>query len=379
MARGGPSCGDEDTTFDKQLKREQDAGGEPQPQAWRSAAIFAFVASAAFHSLYSFCTKLALRSFPVPQIMWARYGVQFVFTSALLIRGGSFQACGGGACWLLLGRGAFGFLSQVCHTMAVSRLSLADAVSVHTIYPVLTALLAPMLLGEPLTMQAVASAAVATTGCVLITRGELPAQGQSLAEASSAVGLAFALSGALFASLTYILIRRLMRGDAGTVSPELVVWAYAATGIGVLCASLPVTVGLFVVDAPLWAWAALVMVGAVSVAEQMLVSVGFRSVPAGMGTLLLTLETGFAFPLSLIVLKEELRWTALVGGCCIAAAVGSSAVHQMWASRGSADEKLDGGRQCKDGRQKVQQSEEGLGPEDDEEEETSPLVRRCCC
>eukprot|EP00928_Gymnodinium_smaydae_P090194 TRINITY_DN74035_c0_g1_i1.p1 TRINITY_DN74035_c0_g1~~TRINITY_DN74035_c0_g1_i1.p1 ORF type:complete len:390 (-),score=33.16 TRINITY_DN74035_c0_g1_i1:17-1186(-) len=292
-----------------------------------------FVVAAAFHSAMSLCAKIASGRFPTPQIMWSRYSVQLLVTSFILIYRRKSPFGPAGLRLMLVSRGLVGMLSQGCHILSVRLLPLADAVSLHTVYPVLTALLAPHFLGETLTITAILAALMASIGCIFIARGKNSVSSARGTEYSGwSLGVTVALLGALFASLTYIIIRKIMRNTATPVDPEVVVWFYSATSVFFLTLALPFTVQEFVFSAPHREWSALVAVGLISVVEQTLVTVGFRGLPAGIGTLLLTLETGFAFLFGLLVLQEPVSLTSGLGAFCIAVAVGSTALQTLSAT-----------------------------------------------
>lgn len=55
----------------------------------------------------------------------------------------------------------------------------------------------------------------------------------------------------------------------------------------------------------------------------------FKDVDARVGTVLLTMETAFAFLFGVVVLKEHVRLVTVVGACCITGAVVSTAAQQL--------------------------------------------------
>mmetsp|Transcript_69552 Transcript_69552/g.145283 ORF Transcript_69552/g.145283 Transcript_69552/m.145283 type:complete len:448 (+) Transcript_69552:135-1478(+) len=287
-------------------------------------AIAAFVASAAFHSAFSLCIKLSSKSFSVPQIMWSRYITQWLCVSSILLYRRESPIGPPGAQAFLFSRGLAGVLSQTCHTFAVTRLPLGDAVSIHAMYPVITALLAPIFLGEQWRVSAVVAAVVATTGCVLIAQGKNSGESFKHGYIHPSMGLAAALLGAFFGSVTYMLIRRLRSGGSNiSVKSEVVVWWYSAVSLVVLSVALPETLPKFTWEADTSTWEALIAVGGVSIAEQLLVTLGFAGVSAGLGTLLMTLETGFAFLFGWLVLHDEMHFMTVLGAILIVLAVGS--------------------------------------------------------
>ncbi|CAL1158518.1 unnamed protein product, partial [Cladocopium goreaui] len=304
---------------DKDSLKEASQESETDGEASKARAIAAFVTSAAFHSVMSLCVKLASGTFPTAQILWARYTVQMLVTSLMLWKKRPNLNLPRGLKILLLLRGLLGMSSQGCHMLSLKMLPLPDAVSLHTVYPVFTALLAPFTLGEPLSAAAVCAALCATVGCSFIAQGRLsraPPKGQQVR-----LGMGIALLGALNASLTYLLVRKLMRKSERAIDPEVVVWSYSLTALCVLILALPLTASSFVWDASASAWLALISVGATSVIEQLLVTLGFRGLSATAGTLMLTLEAAFAFVFSALILKETPRLQTLLGAALVAAAV----------------------------------------------------------
>eukprot|EP00435_Cladocopium_sp_Y103_P056401 s320_g19.t1 len=210
-----PEASDKDSL--KEASQESETDGE----ASKARAIAAFVTSAAFHSVMSLCVKLASGTFPTAQILWARYTVQMLVTSLMLWKKRPNLNLPRGLKILLLLRGLLGMSSQGCHMLSVKMLPLPDAVSLHTVYPVFTALLAPFTLGEPLSAAAVCAALCATVGCSFIAQGRLsraPPKGQQQVR----LGMGIALLGALNASLTYLLVRKLMRKSERAIDPEAV-------------------------------------------------------------------------------------------------------------------------------------------------------------
>merc|ERR1711871_1746497 len=116
-----------------------------------------------------------------------------------------------------------------------------------------------------------------------------------------------------------------MRNTTNPVHPEVVVWVYSATACSALTLALPITASGFVVHASSQQWLCLLEVGMSSIIEQVLVTLGFKNVPASVGTLLLTMETGFAFLFGLVALGETAQWKTVLGACFIGAAVGFTA------------------------------------------------------
>lgn len=225
--------------------------------------------------------------------------------------------------------------STGCHIVAVGMLPLADAVSLHGLYPVVTAVLAPCALGETVSLHAVLAAITAVAGCTLVAKGRhgpRPQGQQTSSSDSSTLGFFIALVGAFLASITYMLIRRLMRqsnGNKAFVQPDVVVWMYSATALVVLSVSLPFSASLFTLRSPLEAWVALLGVGLSSVLEQLLVTFGFKGVPAGVGTMLLTMETVIAFIFSLTIFHERVRPITAFGVALIAVAVLTTSAKEL--------------------------------------------------
>eukprot|EP00927_Polykrikos_kofoidii_P019084 TRINITY_DN18896_c0_g1_i2.p1 TRINITY_DN18896_c0_g1~~TRINITY_DN18896_c0_g1_i2.p1 ORF type:complete len:356 (-),score=26.69 TRINITY_DN18896_c0_g1_i2:43-1110(-) len=289
-------------------------------------AFLAMVAAAIFHSFVSLFSKIAVGSFTAPQVLLARYSVAFLYTSAFLLLKRQSPLGPPSMRVLLVARGLTGLASQFCHVFAMTRLPLASAVTLHEAFPVITIFVAPCTLGEPLTLVSVVCASFAMFGCYLIAHEE--SQGTDISKGPSMLGVAAGIAGAFFASSTYQLMRALMRNTEFPINQEHIIWYYAFISCLTLLIS-PTTWTGFVLQAPPQVWVALVGVSVTSFLEQFFVTLGFKSIPAGAGTLILTIEMALAFVYSAGVLHEPVKRGTLIGAFFIALAVMVVAIHQM--------------------------------------------------
>jgi drug/metabolite transporter (DMT)-like permease len=163
------------------------------------------VASAFFFSLMSVLVKLAGRGLPVQEIVFARAVVSLVL-SYWLVRRAAVPIWGNRhRRWVLVLRGLVGFAAMSCFYFALTRITIAEATVLHFTSPLWTALLAALLLREPVTRRVLGSIAVSFAGVALITRPAfLFGEG---AAAIDLLGVGAALLGATLAAGAYVAVR----------------------------------------------------------------------------------------------------------------------------------------------------------------------------
>eukprot|EP00927_Polykrikos_kofoidii_P052979 TRINITY_DN47057_c0_g1_i1.p1 TRINITY_DN47057_c0_g1~~TRINITY_DN47057_c0_g1_i1.p1 ORF type:complete len:374 (+),score=41.34 TRINITY_DN47057_c0_g1_i1:42-1163(+) len=289
-------------------------------------AFLAIILGAFCHSLMSLFSKMAMESFPEPQVLMARYAVTLLYTSTSLVFRRESLLGPHSVRLLLVARGFTGLASQVCHVFALSRLPLASAVALHEAFPVFTVLLAHLTLNEPLTSVSIVSAIVAMTGCSIIAHAE--SSGTTASKNGSLLGVIAGIAGAVFASSAFQLMRGVLRGTEIPVRQEHVIWYYALISFTMVIFS-PVCNGGFILHASPTSWVALAGVAATSLMEQLLVTTGFKHLPAGAATLALTIEMAFAFFNSAVILREPVHPQTSIGASCITFAVSAVALQQM--------------------------------------------------
>jgi drug/metabolite transporter (DMT)-like permease len=160
----------------------------------RRGLLYMLTASALF-SVMAVLVKL-LRGIPTQEIVFFRSGLNVLFTLALLRRY-RIPLVGNRAGPLVI-RGLVGYCALSFHFYALGGLPLADAIVIHNTSPLLVAVLAPIVLGEPSTARTLALSALGLSGVAMIVR--------PTGDVSLIPGLA-AFGGATFSAFAYVTIR----------------------------------------------------------------------------------------------------------------------------------------------------------------------------
>lgn len=192
-------------------------------------------AGALAFSLMSVLVKVAGRTLPTMEVVFARSVIVTVLSWATLRAGG--RSVGGTERKILLLRGVLGFIALSCFYYGVIVLPLADATVIQYTNPVFTALLAAPVLGETLRLSEVLLALTSLAGVVMVAQPDF-VFGESAASLPPGA-VAIALAGALFSAGAYVTVRRLKGED-----PMVVVFYFAAFSS---VASLPAALAGWVV------------------------------------------------------------------------------------------------------------------------------------
>ena len=162
--------------------------------------------SALAFSVMGMLVKLASADLPTGEIVLAR-ALLTLALSYVMVRRAGLSPWGRSRGRLAL-RGVLGFAALGCYYLALARLPLADATTLHFTHPLLTSLLAWWLLGERVGWAAGLAIACGLGGVVLVVHPGMP-----LDSGADPVGVAIALGSALFAALAYVTVRRLARTE----------------------------------------------------------------------------------------------------------------------------------------------------------------------
>ena len=240
------------------------------------------VVAACFFSLMALCVKLVGARIPAQQIVVFRAGIALVLSWWMLRRRGI--APWGTHRGLLFLRGLFGFLALSCFFWAVVHLPLAEATVLQYLNPVLTAILAGLVLGEGLRRREILSVGISLLGLLLVTRPALLFGGGS--SDLDPVASALAVLGAALSACAYVTVRKI-----GTREHPLVIvfwFPLVATPL-----SLPAVI-------PVWTWPTfqewllLLAVGAFTQIAQVAMTTGLQREPAGRATAVSYLQVVFA-------------------------------------------------------------------------------------
>ncbi|MFM7647863.1 MAG: DMT family transporter, partial [Cyanobium sp.] len=176
--------------------------------------VLAMVASALSFSLMGVCVKQVGSRIPAAEVVLVRALVSVVL-SWLLVRRAGISPWGQRRGLLVL-RGAIGSVALLCVYIALTELPLASATVLQYTYPTFTALLAWLLLGEPIGRRVLLAVLLGWTGVLLVARpGQLLGAAGSLAGATTLAGPAvlIAVAGALCTALAYVSVRSLARSE----------------------------------------------------------------------------------------------------------------------------------------------------------------------
>ena len=268
----------------------------------RDSGVGYMVQAALWFAVMGLFVKLASRTLPTMQIVFARGAITLAIASLVLWK--AKLSPFGSRSRLLLLRGLVGSVALICFYAAVVHLPLAEATVIHQTAPLFTAVFAAFFLRERLNARVVWSLLGAFLGVVMIARpGWLfGAVASTPAVASAAVGgdvptmaagdagawaFAFvALLGAILSAVAYVTVRRLGRTD----SPLVVVFYLPLVTLPV---SAPFALPVWVwPDASGWAW--LLGIGVSTQVAQVALTKGLAREAAGRATAVGYLQVAFA-------------------------------------------------------------------------------------
>lgn len=228
-------------------------------------------AGALFFSIMTVLVKVAGQRLPTGEIVLARAVITLVLSWLALARRRVPLWGTGTEKRLLVLRGVLGFIALFCFYFAVTRLPLADVTVIHYTNPVFTALLAALLLGETLGGAEVALSLAGLGGVILVARPGFLFGGH--VSALDPLGVAAALTGAVFSSGAYTTVRRLGRNQ----DPMVIVFWFALVST---VASIPAAVPVWT-HPRRWEWGVLLGVGVATQLGQVSLTRGLRLERAG--------------------------------------------------------------------------------------------------
>lgn len=268
--------------------------------------LFYLLAAAFFFSLMTVCVKLAGVGLPAEEIILARALVGLVL-SLIAAKSAKLSLRGVDRGRLIL-RGIFGSGGLYCFFYAVTVLPLAEVTTIHYTNPILTALLAAVLLGEGLGWGLALALALSLSGVVVVARPALLFGG---AEALDPVAVGIALLGAVFSAAAYVTVRGLRKTD----DPIIVVLYFPIVATPIF---LPLAARVWVWPDALQ-WLTLLGVGVSTQIAQICLTRGLHLVPAGRGTAVGYVQIAFAMAWSWFLFDERIDALALLGATMVVA------------------------------------------------------------
>ncbi|MEY4745948.1 MAG: hypothetical protein RLZZ442_540 [Cyanobacteriota bacterium] len=269
--------------------------------------MLGMVASALSFSLMGVCVKQVGGRIPVAEVVFARAIVSVALSWWLLHRAGI--PAWGKRRWLLIWRGAIGTAALVCVYAALAVLPLAAATVLQYLYPPFTALLAWLMLGEPIGKRVLAAMALGWLGVLLVAQPAGLLQGGATL---ALVPVLIAIAGALFTAFAYVSVRSL-----GTSEHPLVIVFYFP--LVALPLSLPLVALNPVLPTPaelLW----LVGVGVFTQLGQVYLTRSLTALPAARATAISYVQVLFAGGWGWLLFGESIdSWTIAGAGLVLAA------------------------------------------------------------
>ncbi len=269
--------------------------------------MLGMVVSALSFSLMGVCVKQVGGRIPVAEVVFARAIVSVALSWWLLHRAGI--PAWGKRRWLLIWRGAIGTAALVCVYAALAALPLAAATVLQYLYPPFTALLAWLMLGEPIGKRVLAAMALGWLGVLLVAQPAGLLQGGATL---ALVPVLIAVAGARFTAFAYVSVRSL-----GTSEHPLVIVFYFP--LVALPLSLPLVALNPVLPTPaelLW----LVGVGVFTQLGQVYLTRSLTALPAARATAISYVQVLFAGGWGWLLFGESIdSWTIAGAGLVLAA------------------------------------------------------------
>ncbi len=271
--------------------------------------IAVLVGSSLLFAVMAVCVRIAARELPALQIAWVRFAGSFLLLLAMA-RGRRLRPRPGNLSPVLL-RGILGASAIVCYFVAIERIGAGLATLLHCMYPIPTALIAVMVLGEEASWRLAGAIALNVVGLALVV-GPRALQGTA-----DLHGFAIALTGAGLAGAAVATARHLRASeDASLITVHFMAVGALMTAPALLM-GVPAlsTVGV----------AALVGVVVTSAGGQWMLHHGLGYTPASLGSLTCATGVFTAAGLEALVLGEHLPPVSVVGAVVMSIAVGFAA------------------------------------------------------
>lgn len=259
-------------------------------------------------SVMSVCVKLAGEELPVSMLVLARGVVTFVLSATWVLHRGI--SPGGNNKKLLILRGVFGTGGLACFFYAVANLPLAEATVIHYLNPILTSVVAFLVLGEIVDRRLLIAIVASIAGTVLVTRPTLLFGAR--ADLPTTAVLA-ALGGAVFSAFAYVTVRRLRLSD----DPHVIVMYFPVVAVP---ATLPFAIAHW--QSPsMRGWLLMLALGVATQASQVLFTKGLALVPAGRATTVGYVQIVFAAVWGVLVFGEIPSLLTVAGALLVVAGV----------------------------------------------------------
>jgi drug/metabolite transporter (DMT)-like permease len=260
--------------------------------------------SALGFSVMAVLVKLVSERLPTGEIVLARALMTLVI-SYVMVRRADLSPWGNERGRLLL-RGLLGFAALGCYYLALARLPLADATTLHFTQPLVTSLLAWWLLGERVGWGAAFAIACGLGGVVLVVHPGVP-----LDSGADPTGVVIALASATFSSFAYVTVRQLAKSEHALVI--VFYFPLVATPL-----AIPWAAANFVWPSAIdWLW--LVAIGVTTQLGQVFLTMGLMIEKAGRATSVGYIQICFAVIWQLAIFGQTPGLGTVLGAALIIA------------------------------------------------------------
>jgi drug/metabolite transporter (DMT)-like permease len=248
-----------------------------------------------FFALMAVCVKTASKQAPVGEVVFFRSAVTMAI--AILFARGRRGALAGVNRRMLITRGLLGTGSMFGYFLAIQLLKLGDATLLQYLSPLFVALMAPLVLGERSTRVIWLALALGFAGVWVV---EKPG-----GAAVPALGIAAALSGAVFSAAAYVSVKRLAQTDE---TATIVLWFSA---VGTVVSAVTAVHGW--TDPDLRGWLGLVGAGVTGAIAQILMTRAYAVGGAAQVAVYSYATPVMAYALGQLLLGESPGWQGAAG------------------------------------------------------------------
>ena len=261
--------------------------------------------AALFFSVMSALVKVAGTRLPTEEVVLARVVVTLVISYALVRRAG-LSPWGTDRRRLAL-RGFVGTTALACYYWTITHMPLADATTIYHVAPVITAVLAAVVLGERIGASGWLALALGFAGVVVVARPAAVFGGAGL----DPLPVAVAIGAACASAIVYVTVRKLVR----TEHPLVIVFYFPVVALPLSIAwAAPVMVWPRGYD-----WAILLGVGVSTQIAQLFMTAGLARVEAGRATAVGYLQVALAMLWGIVFFAEQPTVHAITGAGLIIA------------------------------------------------------------
>lgn len=271
------------------------------------------IASSFLFALMALIVKLLGRFGPFELVFW-RSVIMFPSTLGLMWYRGIYPWGESGQRFFFILRGTAGFFFMGTYYFSIQQLALGDAVVITYTSPVLTAIVAAVLLNEPLELLDLAGSLLCMVGVVLVSQPSFIMTYFGAHPVPMPVaGVAGALCSAMFATSVSILLR--YRKD---LNPLVSTNYFAIVGIFTSPFFMLAFGEPWVVPDRVSEWFLMIPLALLSVFGQILMNIGLQRESAGKATVMNYIQVVFANLFQITLLHEETDRLKVSGAALIA-------------------------------------------------------------